>query len=329
MKIGQLYDLDSFRRLVPKVAQGREAELENIIKTRRFGDASPGIVLAVNLRWLDPRIFEVKYPELTFVNSGIEINNSGGYANVIERMKRDIQGGFVDAKDNSKDKGKITLTGEEAFLRVKERQAFSTWTDTEIEQAKLQNINLPQDHVVAHNRVYLQELDLAGYVGISGNEGLLNYSGFVTTNVSTLPVTGADWYDFVAGCITAQHSAVMNIPEYMADRVDMPISIYNLLQRTNMVVEAFRTNVLAALRKDYPNIKFSATVRAENVEGARVLSVYSVNPQAMVFRMPQPLKVGDIVQPGSFEFKFDSKYRMAGLDVLEDASGMLWRLPLA
>ena len=43
----------------------------------------------------------------------------------------------------------------------------------------------------------------------------------------------------------------------------------------------------------------------------------------MIMRIPQPLTIGEIIKVGSFDFHVDSKYRIAGLDVLENTAGRL------
>jgi hypothetical protein len=43
----------------------------------------------------------------------------------------------------------------------------------------------------------------------------------------------------------------------------------------------------------------------------------------MVMRIPQPLTIGEIVRRGSFNHAVDYKYRIAGLDVLEDSAARI------
>jgi len=48
---------------------------------------------------------------------------------------------------------------------------------------------------------------------------------------------------------------------------------------------------------------------------------YSANERAMVMRIPTPLEIGEIIKTGSFKFQVDSRYRIAGLDVVENSAG--------
>jgi len=313
MKLGNLYDLASF-----------EAFCDSASK-RGFTDAYAGNVLARNLTAIDPRIFEKKYPELALINSGIEADNSGGYARRIQSLRLQDLGGFTTSGDASDNKGKISLAGEDSFLKVVERESHSKWTDSEIREAELQGINLPQRYVQAHNRIYMREVDQIGLVGGIGNEGLLNYSGFDSDSaggaISTL--TAVEKYEAFADLITTQRNAVNNTPEYSANRIITSTEVLNDLAASILDTAAGSSSVLAALRANFPDVVFMSSFRAGNVGGASATVAYSNNTEVMKMRIPQPLTIGEIIKLGSFDFQVDSKYRIAGLDVLEDTGGFI------
>lgn len=313
MKLGNLYDLASFEAFCDSATQ------------RGFTDAYAGTVLARNLTSVDPRIFEKKYPELALINSGIEADNSGGYARRIQSLRLQDLGGFTNSGDQSSDKGKISLSGEDSFLRVVERESHSKWTDSEIREAELQGINLPQRYVQAHNRIYMREVDQIGLVGGIGTEGLLNYSGFDTDSsggaIGTL--TSVEKYEAFADMITTQRNAVNNTPEYSANRVITSTAVLNDLAASILDTAAGSMSVLAALRANFPDVTFMASFRAGDVGGASATVAYSNNTEVMKMRIPQPLTIGEIIKLGSFDYQVDSKYRIAGLDVLEDTGGFI------
>ena len=318
MKIGNLYDLDSFKRFTDS---GQKPG---------FTDAYAGTVLARNLTAVDPQIFEKKYPELSFVNSGIVADNSGGYARVIQSLRKRETGGFSTAGDLSGNKGKISLAGEDSSIQVVEREAESDWTDSEIKEAELQNINLVSDYVTAHNRIYLREVDEIGYLGIpdkSASTGLLNYAGFTSgaAVAAITAMTAQQMYDAFADLITSQHNAVNNTAEYMANRVDTPIYVLNFLAVTILNTAAGAASVLTALKANFPGVEIRGTFRADDAGGAGVSHTvaYTNNSEAMKMRIPTPLTVGEIIKLGSFNFHVDSKYRIAGLDILEDTGGYI------
>lgn len=323
MRIKNLFDLQSFQAFLDSAKKPG-------FKDGTFGDAYAGTVLARNLTAVDPQIFEKKYPELSFVSSGIVADNTGGYAKRIESMRKRELGGFKTAGDESGNKGKISLAGEDSFLKIIERTAESIWTDSEVREAELQGINLVSDYVTAHNRIYMREIDEIGYLGvydITASKGLLNYAGFTSTAATgAITVLNAQqMYDDIAGLITAQNNAVNNTKEYKANRVDMPIYVLNTLQTTMMNTAASTASVLAALKANYPEVDFRGTFRADDAGGAGVSHTvaYSNFGEAMKMRIPVPLTVGEIIKQSSFDFKVDSKYRIGGLDVLEDTAGYI------
>jgi hypothetical protein len=324
MKIGQLYNLASFERLgATGSSQAFKDQCAKAVAPHiGFADASyAGNVLARNLTHVDPQIFEKKYPELTFVSSGIEADNSGGAAQKIQSLRINDQGGFSNAGDRDSNKGKVSIFSEDSDILVIEREAESDWTDTQLAQAAMQNINLVSKLVEAHNRIgYL------GKIGISGSVGLLNF-GFTssagTGAIATL--TAQEMYDDISDLITSQHNAVNNTPEYMATRVDMPNYVLNRLQKTILNTAAGSSSVLRALQANFPGVTFRGTFRADNAGGAGVSHTVAYTPsnEAMKMRIPQPLTVGEIIKKGSFDFHVDSKYRVAGLDVLESTAGYI------
>lgn len=314
MRIDQLYDLESYKAF-------RDSG-----KRPGFQDAYAGTVLARNLTAIDPKIFEKKYPELSFVNSGIDADNSGGYARRIQSLRLLDQGGFKTAGDASDNRGRISLAAEDNFLKVVIRQAESDWTDDEVKEAALQNINLPSRYIETHNKIYMREVDYIGYLGIpdKGTTGLLNYAGWTSTAATGAigTLTAQQMYDDIAGLITAQNNAVNNTPEYMVSNVDMPVYVLNTLAVEILNSAAGSASVLSALKANFPGVNFRSTFRADNAGGAGVSHTiaYSTNSEAMKMRIPVPLTIGEIIKKGSFDYHVDSKYRIAGLDVLEDTA---------
>lgn len=318
MKIGQLYNLEAFQGFVDS---GKKAG---------FTDAYSGVVLARNLEAIDPTIFEKKYPELAFVNSGIQADNTGGFVEQIRSLRVRPTGAFRAAGDKSSDKGKISMAGETSFIRVLQREAESEWSDTEIKQGELQNINLPSQFVKYHNEIYLREVDEIGFLGFDeyGTEGLLNYSGWTSTAATgaIAGLTAQQAYDDFADLILAQWNAVNNTPEYMANRVVMPIYVMNELTRKILnTANGSNITVLNMLKANFPEVVFSATFRADDAGGAGVSHTVAFNPnaEAMKMRIPEALTIGEIIKLTSFKHHVESRYRIAGLDVLEDTAGYI------
>lgn len=314
MKIGQLYNLPRFKAFMDSA------------KRPGFTDTYGGVTLARDLTAINPKIFEKKYPELSFVNSGIDVDNTGGYANQIQSIRVIELGSFADAADEGDNRGKISLTAEDTMIKVKKREAHSLWSDDEVKEAAARGVNLVQQFLAAHNKIYMHEIDTAGYLGVAGNKGLLNEAWSTTAASSDADnMTGEDLYSAISGLIKEQWDSVFNVAEYMANRVDMPPRVLNRATVKLMAAPATgsTTTVLQALRDTFPGVTFGQTSRAESkAKGggvtASVTIAYSNNPDAMVMRIPQPLEISEILKVTGFDFRVDSKYRVAGLDVLEN-----------
>lgn len=314
MKLGQLYNLDSLETLVSQKVE--------------FKDSISGAVLARSLTHVDPKILEKKYPELTFVNSGIDADSSGGYSARIQSLRLINHGGFSTAGDVSSNKGKISLSAEDNYLTVIERQSHSNWSDTEIQQAGIGGINLPQNYIAAHNKAYLRELDEIGLVGLEGSGGGLFNNKLFKSSVasgSIISMSGTDAYDEFAEMITAQWNSVNNTPEYKANRVITTVEALNSLQTKILGTTAESgKSVLAALQANFPGVTFSSSFRANNGVDPSYTAIYSDSSDVMKMRIPLALRFGKIYEQG-FTFTIDSKYRIAGLDILESAGGRILR----
>lgn len=316
MKISNLYNIPAAKALEESA--------------KKFADAAPGLILGESLIQLDPKVFERKYSELVFLNSGLDADNTGGYAEAIRSLRIAENGGFKTAGTQSTNKGKISLDAQSSLIEVVAREAESLWTKSEVERAALQNINLVDKFVAAHQRIYSREVDQIIALGVEdlGTEGLLNYSGFTATGASDTAENLAtsspeSLYNEVASFISAQHSAVQNTPEYMANVVVFPFRVYNVLQATVMNSAGSTKNVLRALQDNFPSVNFYGSSKGDDASLAASATVaYSTNEEAMKVRIPQPLTFAPIFEHG-FKYEAASMYRIAGIDVLEDSAGRI------
>ena len=303
--------------------------LVNIPAVQAFADskfadaASNGTVIEQQLTHVDPKIFERKYPALSFMNSGIDFDNSGGIAaTVIKSLRIEATGEFVPASDSSGTKGKIGITGEQSDIKVKDMYAFSTWTKKDVARDTAAGINLPSKYLTMTDAQYKREIDSAGYLGIKGFDtsfGLLNHPDFATSAASGTidTLTEIEMYNVISDLIVRQRNAVQNTPEYMCNRVDMPVRVMNILSKTILNSNASPDSVIISLRKNFPDVTFSTTSKADDaiLTGNSSTVAYSNDMEGMKFRIPQPLEFSPIGQDG-FTFKMEMEYGIAGLDVL-------------
>jgi len=309
-------------------------DAENAIKN--FADSATGTILARHLEAVDPTIFKQQYAGLTFLQNGIKVDNTGGWAEFITKIKRSIKGDFSDGSGDDNTDGKITVGAESDTIPVFLKEAFSTWSDAEIKQADLEGRNLVSEFIEAHNEVYNRNIDKIGYAGqlfadgTQKTEGLLNFSGFETNAGVALGTTTPEAdYNQIKNLIVSRRTAALGNEILMPTNVTMATRIFEYISGTILNTAGTGESILEALQRNYPSLTFGATSKAESdaatpnpgLVPASVVVCYSSNDRAMVMRIPTPLEIGEIIKTGSFKFKVDSQYRIAGLDVIENAAG--------
>lgn len=310
MKLNQLIHEDSL--------------ISHLETTKSFKDAN-GILLGKQLTHVDPKIFQKLYPDNIFLNSGISIDNSGGYSNQIQKLRISEKGGFSNVNDRGTNKGLISLDGESSMIGVVERIATINYTNTEIEQAKLGNYNIVERLLGATDKIYRQEIDEILAVGGVLNKGLLNYTGFTADSGTTITelTTGVSDFDQVASLIIDQWNGVNNTNGYMANRVIMPVRVMNILSAKKWNTVSSEKSVMQVLKDAFPSVTFASSWRNESVGGTSVTIAYATSEDAMSIRIPLPLLIGETIKDGSFSYKADATYRIAGLDVHENKSGRI------
>lgn len=318
MKIGEIYNVDAFERFLDSGAQVG------------FSDSATGVVLARHLTKVDPRILEKKYPELAFVNAGVTVDNSGGYASRIQTLRLMGQGEFSVNGDKDGNKGKISLTAEDNYIAVDNLEAQAEWTETDVRVAEMQNINLPQKYFAEKQKIYMQTIDAYGLVGYAGSKGLLNNAHFTASGaggaIDTL--SAQEMYDEIAGLITDQNNAVNNTAEYKANRVMMPTRVFNKLNVTMLNTAGSTASVLKALRDNFPEVTFLSSFRGDTTANGGSLATsatvaYNNSSDSIVMRVPQALTIGEITKISSFRYHVESMARVAGIDILETTSGRI------
>jgi hypothetical protein len=288
-----------------------------------------GIILARNLEHVSTEIFTQEFAGLTFLQQGITINNEGGYATSIRKLKLRTEGGFRESGTKTNTAGKITLSGEDDSIPVFTMEGESDWSEIELKQAELENINLPSRFFEGHAELYNRKIDELGFTGqvrTDGTQktlGLLNY-GF-TSNAATNTaenLTGQELYDEIAELITSQWAGVLNVDTYKADRVVMPDDVYNIASTKILNSAGSEMSVLRALQSNFPGVTFGLTPKAQDVGGDSITVAFSSNRRAMQFRLPVPLNISSVDQRG-FKYYVESYFGVAGLDVIEDDAAQI------
>jgi len=287
-------------------------------------DGAAGILLPRQLEHISTTIHQQQFAELTLIGqSGITVNNEGGTAEFITKLKRSINGDFETAGNSTNTDGKISLSTQSDTIPVIMKKAESDWNEVEMQQAQSANQNLVGDLIGAHNTRYNQLIDKTGYVGTDSIEGLFNWSGFASGASAGVfsGLTGLQQYGELKDLIDAQRTAVSNDPVFSCDKLSMSPAIYNLIQSTYIDTTGGVGTVLQAVERDF-NIKVVMTFRAASVGGTARIVAYSSDARAMVMRIPMQLRMSNIYQKG-FSSYVESMFRVGGLDVIENASGYI------
>ncbi len=306
--------------LVQRIKDSQTA-FDSATLTAQRDDA--GIVLARQFYYLTPKLLRVHYPDVTMAETGVNVDNSGGMAHVIQKLRVQAKGGFKEAGDAGSNKGQITLTGNVDSINVKKYSAESAWDEDEVAEAQLANRNLVEEYITAQNMFFMRENDEYFYNGVAGGKGLLNNAGFVSnsaTGRASAFTTGDALFNEIAALIGDQRTAVNNIVAYQANVVVMPIDVINVAQRLNLNTAGGTTKVLQALKEAYPEVKFLSSSKC-GIGSTSVTVAFNNSAESMSYRMPLPLTVGKIIATGSFNWNMQAKYRSAGLDIAENQSG--------
>jgi len=309
IKVKNLYDMQSFAAAV--------------VAAKTF-DGAAGILLPRQLEHISTTIYQQQFAELTLLSqAGITVNNEGGSAEFITKLKININGDFATAGNSSNTDGKISLGTESDTIPVIMKDASSSWTDIELEQAQSANRNLVGELIGAHNTRYNQLIDQVGYVGTDNIEGLLNNSNFVSDSSANTfgNLTGVQQYGEIADLVNAQRVGVSNDPVFSADKISISPATWNIINATFIDTTGGIETVKTATERNL-NIQYVITFRAADVGGTARLVAYSSDTRAMVMRIPMQLRMSNIYQKG-FKSYVESMFRVGGLDVIESLSGRI------
>ena len=81
---------------------------------------------------------------------------------------------------------------------------------------------------------------------------------------------------------------------------------------------------MSALQFNFAGVQFVESKHNTNGNGGNdAVVIFKGGMETIVSRIPQPLEVGAIIQTGSFSWKADAKYRMAGVEILEQTAGWI------
>lgn len=317
----KLFDFQSF--------EDHNKHIEQFVQSspalKPFVDATGGIVAARNLTHVSNEVFTQQYAPLTFLNTGIVINNEGGYANAISKVKTGAIGEHRLAGDNTNTNGLISLSGEADYIRVWDYEAESHFSETEVKRCLLENINLPSRLMAAHNEKWAYKIDEIGYVGIKSVDGAQKRFGLLNSEWETdsATATAAEMdaetlYNAIAGLIVAQDTRALGNESFTTKVVVMPRSVALEAAKKTFLQNGIMMTVIGALKGNFPQVDFVATQKAEAGQAAfaSITLALSNDRAAMQMRVPVPLQISNVHVRG-FKSYFESRGSIGGLDIIE------------
>lgn len=298
LKATKLYDYDSF------MSASREVEAS-------FRDAQQGAIARESLMATTKGLHVYMPSKMTLLNLGIGVDNTGGYANKIKSLRLTGTGGFVEVGTSSTTQGRIGIASDTSEILVKGYEAESLYSDTEIGQAQLENRNLYSELIGVHQRKYIETIDELGY------KTLVEASSFDTQNVNKKwkDMTDEEVYKLLKDGIVAQHSNVSDA--YYADTIVLDPTGYTRVHTSDYKADSELT-IAQKIIRDF-GIKFQVSFRLKGETSSTGLILNTRNESLMI-RIPQRLKISKVYNLGS-KHGFDSGFRVAGVDILEEGSG--------
>ena len=301
IKLNDLYDIESF-----KIAT----------EQARTFDGSIGTILPRSLEYVSQNLHRQVGANQTFLQLGISVDNSGGYADFITSLKYGANGDFALDGNRTQTVGRIELQGEKSSIKVDGYSAESSYTETELQKANLENRNLLAEFINAHNMKYNEKIDTLGYVGDtkSKKQGIINYNGWdeQTSAKKWRQMTNQELSDAMRDIVINQQKGKNT--KFYATKIIVSPELYTRL-RVSDYKDYSDVTIAQKLERDL-NITFVPTYLAIRKTDEVAVAICT-DPDAIAFRVPQRLKISPVHQRG-WRYYFESEFRIGGVDVLED-----------
>lgn len=319
MLLSQKYNLKSISDI--KNTQISDIATSNVV------NSDGGILLQRHLTHVNPKVLEKKFPQLATHNFKLEVDNSGGYADRIQSLRTVVQGDFSEVGSAG---GKTTIDVEDTTIPSFFKDSLVKWDTVGLNRALRGNFNIVDRSLAGVVQVYNQEIDTAIIIGLDdvGIKGLSNNVHYTTVIESGgfQALSATQQYNLITEHINAQHNSVnasvddkddkKTTSVYAANICLMPTSIFNIIQK-NILNEFNNASVLRVLRTNLPSVNFihSAKLTDEMV-------IFSNSEDSISLRIPVPMFFSPIYNK-HFDFSTKAMYGIAGVDVLEPASGLI------
>ena len=299
-----LYDYDSF------------AKAENEVANLKFNDAQQGAFVRESLIHAKTTLHWYQPPESTILDLGLNVDNTGGYANAIKSKRRTAQGSYKKQGGSiDESKGVITLGGEESQLNVFGYSAESSYSLTESKQAQLEGENLYSSLLMAHQEKYIESIDEGGYgVLIDVNNGFER----VDSPTPADGLTDVELSNTLRNLVINQRNNLNS--QYHCDTIVMTPKLKLRCDSADYKPES-GMSISSKLKQTLGiTIKSSFRLTGVGAGGTDIVIALNTNPNALAIRIPMKFRTTPTWRTGD-DFHFQTSFRSGGVDILELSAG--------
>ena len=294
-----------------KIQVSKLLDINSIIELNKFdrklhdGLQSNGAISPQAMQVMAGEVFEYMPDDVTWQDIGFSISNVGGYANYVTSIKRTTYGSYERQGNKSKTKGIIGVIGNAEAIKIEGYDAISTFTEVDLQQAKLENRNIRNELYKAHGEAYFSKIDDMLYSS-------LDTLGFEED------ISGGDWdtktdnevSNELRNFIIKQIAGVNRIQR--GDTLILPKSKYLRIAFSDYKSFSERSileKVQDSLRTQGIMLKVVGTDKLEK-------DAYFINTNRAnsLLRIPLPLRFSKTHTQG-FEYSFMGMFRVGGLDI--------------
>ena len=300
MKSVDFYDYESF--------QEAERKVENIA----FNDGQQGAFVRESLIEVKKGLHWYLPPEASILSLGLTVDNTGGVQNVVKSKRRTAEGKFQKVGTSPQGGGVLTLGSGVSSLNIEGYEGQSSYSTTELEQAKLEGENLYSSLIYVHQEKYLEQLDELGF------DILLNPASGFTWVASPTPASGltdAELANSLRNLIISQRAS-LNVA-YHCDTLVMTPNLKIRCDSADYKSESGMSISDKIKQTLGVSVIGSHRLVGAGTGGTDVVLALNTNPNAIQIKIPKRLSITPTWRTGN-NFNFMSSFRIGGVDSRSD-----------
>lgn len=329
MENGKIYDAESAELLVKSFS---ECGVDVLKKGKTILDsntiAQGGMYLEQQLRVVMPRILAQVIPDLSLLRF-ITVDNSGGLGQTIIQRAESFNGEFKEVNEIASNKGVITVNRNAKELQIKEYEAESAYSDTDIRRSIVYGENLDTSLMYANDRIYRQFLDKVGYIGLPDNkdnivnpgisklDAVINPANILTSANTFANLSGLEIYAEIETLYNKMFGLAGGSSELIPNVVVVPPKQFSRLTTGLPVGTAPQLAVSLTVKNLIETNLGIKIYSSKNLEGAGVsdsdrLIMLNNSRDNLSFILPEPLHFAPVFIK-NFHYTIASKCRVAGI----------------